>query len=256
MYEEHFIGIVVTPIKILMPCRWHCFPVTKVFRCRWSIGFWMMFGNLSASHHWKLPDFLGRIHFKTNNKVLKKCTFQLANGTPTGRLYCCQKTPSKQASRIFKMRFKIDNAKGVRWEKWTLHSVTLQCLKHVGPSLLACWPAEHPQRAPSASSRCHTSENQDALAKGWKCRSITASQHAPHTRPTVCDTYKKQRQKRQPKHYKVVGRAEHGTSRLAVRFKWHFHRLSGSLHRNIEPSHVSRVPGPSAICNLKWITVD
>ena len=74
----------------------------------------MMFGNFSASHHWKLPDFLGRIHFKTNNKVLKKCTFQLANGTPTGRLHGCQKTPSKQASRIFKMRFKIDNAKGVR----------------------------------------------------------------------------------------------------------------------------------------------
>ena len=139
------------------------------------------------------------MHFRANQRNLHR----LDDG----------KEPMTLASRILGWQ---KHCEGVRWEKWTLHSVTLHCLKHVWPPLIACWPEklEHLQRAPSASSRCHTSENRDALAKRVKMQKNPASQHAPHTRPTVCDTCKST----PSGHAYTRSWVGHDTSRLAFPF--------------------------------------
>ena len=121
---------------------------------------------------------------------------------------------------------------------------------------MACWPEklEHPQRAPSASSRCHTSANQDALAKKVKMQKNPASQHAPHTRPTVCDT---------SLHLSGV-HVRSWVGQNMVQVDWSFISIGWSfvsnntsrdllvvcVDPNIQPSHVSGVPTPSTICNL------
>ena len=116
-----------------------------------------------------------------------KCTFQVAHGTPTCALYSCEnKTPSGEAKnqqRRLQESSRSDSrlTKAMPGSSLREMDVTLRCLKHVWPSPSACWPEklEHPQRAPSASSRCHTSQNQDALAKRVKMQTDPASQHAP-----------------------------------------------------------------------------
>ena len=247
---EHFIGIVATPMKTRMPCKCHWFPSTKMFFCRWSTGFWMV-QQFQCQPCCKLADPLGRIHFTTRQQGIEEVHFPGSQRNPHMCFVQLSKKhlPEKQRTNDAGFKNLQDEIQAMLGSSLRAMDVTLHCLKHVWPPLLACWPEklEHPQRAPSASSRCHTSENHDALATRVKMQTDPASQHAPHTRPTVCDTCL-----HLSSACKVVGRAEHGTSRLV------FHLINTSrdllvvyVHLNLQPSHVSGVPGASAICNLK-----
>ena len=98
-----------------MPCKWRWFSFRKnvllpLIYC--------VLDDLSASHRWKLPGSLGRIHFKTRQQGIKEVHFPGSQRNSHRHFVYLPKStfrrskePTKQASRIFRMAFKMDNAK-------------------------------------------------------------------------------------------------------------------------------------------------